>query len=118
MLKVKPGVRLYLAESAVDMRKSIDGLSALVAEALADDPFSGKVFVFYNRCRNKLKVLVWDKNGFMLVYKRLMKGRFKIPKHWPGDRLEIDENELEWLLAGFDFQLLKARPELNFKHVF
>jgi len=58
------------------MRKSIDGLAALVAPLMGGDPFSGHVFVFIGKRRDKVKLLVWDRHGFWLVYKRLERGRF------------------------------------------
>ncbi len=71
--------QVYLATGFTDMRKSINGLSLMVSEQLAHDPFSGSVFVFCNRARDKLKILYWECNGFWLYYRRLDKGKF----HWP-----------------------------------
>jgi len=71
---------VHLATQAVDMRKSINGLSVLVTDQLALNPLNGQMFVFYNRHRDKIKILYWDKNGFCLWYKRLEKHRFHIPR--------------------------------------
>lgn len=73
------GLPVYVAADAVDMRKSIDGLARLVEESLPVSPFSGGVFVFFNRSRDKVKLLWWDRHGFWLAYKRLEKGRFRLP---------------------------------------
>jgi len=94
--------RVYLAVGSTDMRKAINGLSILVEQALALDPFSGDLFVFCNRRRNIIKILYWDHNGFCLWHKRLEKHRFK----WPQTAEEIimiGEKQLSWLLAGLDY---------------
>ena len=72
MLSLPTSTKLYLATVPVDMRKAVDGLSVLVNTDLRQDPQSGHLFIFYNRARNKLKCLYWDKNGFVLYYKRLV----------------------------------------------
>ena len=69
--------RVFLATEPVDMRKAHDGLCAIVRDHFQDDPFSGDVFVFLNRRRNRIKLLTWDKDGFWLHYKRLERGRFE-----------------------------------------
>jgi transposase len=94
------GVRAYVCAEAVDMRKSIDALSVLVQPVFAADPFSGHWFVFLSRSRNKVKLLYWDGNGFVLVYKRLEKGRFPKPEEWCERGLTAAE--LTALLAGID----------------
>jgi transposase len=90
---------VYLAPGATDLRKSIDGLSAMVSAVFELDPFSDRWFVFRNRQRDKLKILRWDTNGFWLYYRRLERGRFK----WPvqsGPALSITRRQLQWLLDG------------------
>jgi transposase len=94
--------RVFLALGSTDMRKAINGLSILVEQHLARDPFSGDLFVFCNRRRNMVKVLYWDKNGFCLWHKRLEKHKFQ----WPDSAEEVvmvGPRELEWLLDGLDF---------------
>ena len=76
--------QVYLAAGVTDMRKSINGLSLMVSEQLAHDPFSGSVFVFCNRARDKLKILYWECNGFWLYYRRLDKGKFQVVLPPPG----------------------------------
>ena len=71
--------RIYLCREFVDMRKSINGLSVLVESVLQFDPFSSHLFVFCNKKRDKIKMLIWERNGFVLWYKRLEKQRFKWP---------------------------------------
>jgi transposase len=79
MLNPESVEQVFLAPGATDLRKSIDGLSAIVAAVFEQDPFSDRWFVFCNRQRDKLKILRWDTNGFWLYYRRLEKGRFKWP---------------------------------------
>jgi transposase len=97
-----PGdLHVYVAIAPVDMRKSIDGLSMLVAREFDLDPFGGQLFVFGNRRRNMIKVLYWDRNGFCLWQKRLERDRF----HWPENGAQIltlEQRQLQWLIEGLD----------------
>ncbi len=101
--------KIYLACEPVDLRKSIDGLSVLVAQVLGQDPFEAQLFVFVNRRRDKLKALRWDQNGFVLYYKRLERGRFP----WPEIDAEqvalvIEPRQLQWLLSGLSIEQSQA----------
>lgn len=99
MLNIESVNQVFLAPGATDLRKSIDGLSALVSVEFELDPFSDCWFVFCNRQRDKLKILRWDTNGFWLYYRRLERGRFK----WPvktETALTISRRQLQWLLDG------------------
>jgi len=108
---------IHLATQPVDMRKSIDGLSALVVDQLAMNPLSGHLFIFYNRGRDKIKSLYWDKNGFCLWYKRLERQRFHIPKNLSSAELTISNDELAWLLSGLHFDRLKGHDALHYSRV-
>lgn len=77
MLSGAEGTRVFLACGSTDLRKSIDGLAALVTQVLEEDVFSDTLFVFCNRGRDKLKILRWETNGFWLYYRRLERGRFR-----------------------------------------
>lgn len=90
--------KVYLAAGATDMRRSIDGLSLIVAQVLKQDPLAEHWFAFCNRGRDKLKLLHYDRNGFWLHYKRLERGRFR----WPDAPAVIGRRELSWLLEGLD----------------
>lgn len=93
--------QIYLAVGSTDMRKSINGLSTLVADDFDIDPFSGHLFAFCNRQRKIIKILFWDNNGFCIWHKRLEKDRFQ----WPDseeDIIHIDSRQMAWLLAGLD----------------
>lgn len=99
MLSLPPSVRIYVAVGVTDLRCSVDGLSARVRGVLGLDPQSGHVFLFRNRRADRLKVLVWDRSGFWVLYKRLERGTFA----WPGsesDVVELTSAELMLLLSG------------------
>lgn len=100
MIRPGPGIQVYLYAEPVDMRKSIDGLSALVEQEMELSPTLEALFVFCNRGRDKIKLLCWERNGFIVWYKRLEKQRFRWPK--AGDTISLTGQELNWLLDGFD----------------
>ena len=79
MLTLPSTVRIYVAAEAVDLRKGHDCLAAATRQIIRGDPLSGHLFVFMNRRRNRLKVLLWEPSGFLLLYKRLERGRFRLP---------------------------------------
>jgi len=106
-------IRAYLAIGNTDMRKSINGLSILVEDALDLDPFSGHLFVFCNRRKNIIKILYWDRNGFCLWHKRLEKQKFK----WPVSQdevLSIGQRELNWLLDGLELHQVDGHKKLSY----
>lgn len=80
MITFGPAQRYFLHREPTDMRKSFDGLCGLVRSGMKRDPLSGDVFVFVNRRRTHVKLLVWDRSGFVLYYKRLEEGTFELPK--------------------------------------
>ena len=100
MLRPINTAQVYLYAEPVDMRKSIDGLSILVEQEMSLSPMSRALFVFCNRGRDKIKLLCWEKNGFIVWYKRLEKQRFRWSK--VGETLSLTGQELNWLLDGFD----------------
>jgi transposase len=91
------------------MRKSFDGLSALVAGALELDPLSGHLFVFLNKRRDRIKVLYWDRDGLAVWAKRLERGTFRAPDATAG-RVEMTTADLAALLAGIDLNAARRRP--------
>lgn len=101
MMFVEPD-DIYLHMDAVDFRKSINGLLAIVENELELNAFTGALFIFTNRKQDKLKCLYWDKTGFALWYKRLEKQRFKWPKISELNHLKMTEQQLAWLLGGYD----------------
>jgi transposase len=104
---------IYLASAAIDMRKSIDGLSMLVSSEFGQNPCSGSWYVFYNRGRNKIKMLYFDRNGFVLFYKRLERGRY-ILLDSKEQLSAISLIELQVLLAGVDIKTLKMPRMLEY----
>ncbi len=111
------GVRVRLCREPVDFRKAINGLSILVEEELELDPFSTQVFAFCNRKRNQVKLLVWERNGFVLWQKRLEKDRFPWPRLIDEEVVELTGRELNWLLDGIDVFAQKPHEELSFSSV-
>ena len=95
------------------MRKAIDGLSMLVYNTMEMNPTNGEVYVFWNYKRDKLKILYWHINGFCMLYKRLEKERFKVPKDLP-TVLAVTSKELRWLLEGLDFTKIDGHKELKY----
>src|SRR5258705_2487884 len=91
------------------MRKSFDGLAALASGALELDPFSGHLFVFLNKRRDRIKILYWDRDGLAVWAKRLERGTFRIPDAHP-PRVEVTTAELAALLAGVDLVTARLRP--------
>jgi transposase len=114
MLKLPEDTRIYLALEPVNMHKSFDGLAILAQEVVQQNPLSGHLFVFHNKARDKVKMLIWNKNGFFIFYKRLEKYRFKFPKLKNSSHITITEQELELLLDGIDIMKLKRLPELEY----
>ena len=110
MLTINAPLRVFLAPGVTDMRKSFDGLVALVSGSLAADPLSGHLFAFCNRRRNLVKALLWDGSGFVLLAKRLERGTFAWPSAEPGQRvIRLTAQELSWILGGLDLALVNPR---------
>ena len=112
MIRPAPETPVYLYAETVDMRKSINGLAHLVEQEMALSPFARSLFVFCNRKRDKIKILCWEKNGFILWYKRLEKQRFR----WPGDDIPaaLDGETLNRLLDGYDIRPQKPHAALSY----
>lgn len=113
MFRLDAGLKVYLHREAVDGRKSINGLSALVEQALGLDPFAAAVYVFSNRRRNRIKLLLWDRTGFWLLMKRLEADRFVWPKQ--SSVVELTVEQLHWLLEGIDIAAI--RPHKTQKYL-
>ena len=109
MLSIPGTLKIFLAVAPADMRKSHDGLAALVEHVLVADPLSGQLFVFRNKRGDRIKLLHWDEDGFVIVYKRLEKGTFRFPQA-DGVSLQIRAADLHMLLDGVDFESVKRRP--------
>jgi transposase len=106
-----PGsIKVYVAREKIDLRKGYDGLGMLVQDTLEMDPFSGYIFVFFNKHLDKMKALYWDRNGFCIWQKRLEKGTFRIPTII-NSRWEVSFQELQCLLAGIDLRRLPPQVD-------
>lgn len=104
-------VRIWLASEATDMRCGFDRLAERVKAVIGQDPLSGHWFVFRSRRGERLKILVWDRDGYVLWYKRLEAGVFKLPRVEPGARsVELRASELAMVLDGIDVSKLKRVP--------
>lgn len=109
MLTLSPSIRIFLCLQPADMRKSLDGLSALAREQAGEDPLLGHLFIFRNRRGDRLKVLYWDRNGYALWYKRLERGRFSFPRPASG-RIAIDPDTFQLLIGGLSLERVWNRP--------
>ncbi|HCM46873.1 MAG TPA: IS66 family insertion sequence hypothetical protein [Colwellia sp.] len=93
---------IFLYRDFVDFHKAINGLAALVEDELNRDAYTGALFVFCNKSKDKLKILYWDKTGFSLWQKRLEKQKFKWPSKVNGNEFAVSTEQLDWLLSGYD----------------
>jgi transposase len=96
--------QVYLYRDVVDFRKSINGLVNVVESELVFDVYTGALFLFCNKAKDKLKILYWDKTGFALWYKRLEKEKFKWPGNVNEQSFELTTQQLDWLLSGYSVQ--------------
>ncbi len=101
----------------IDFRAGIDGLAQRVEQTLALSPLTGALFLFTNRRRDKVKILYWDQTGFALWAKRLEAARFAWPRKASEAVLTLTEDQLQWLLAGYDITLMKPHPSLVYQRV-
>lgn len=103
MLTWPPSVRVFVHAGPTDMRRSFDRLAAMTREVLHEDPLSGHLFVFFNRPRDRVKILFWDRTGYCLWYKRLEEGVFKLTPPSSASRgVEMTSAELTLILEGID----------------
>jgi len=111
MLPLFPRLRFFLYSAPADMRKGFDGLSGIITHALHHDPTNGDGYIFINRRRDRMKLLIWDRSGFWLLYKRLEKGTFQMPPN-PSQQssIELSYDVLIMLLEGIDVTRIKRRP--------
>jgi transposase len=114
MMHPPASVRVYLCLSPCDMRRSFDGLHALVRDHLQLDAFAGHLYLFANRRRDRIKILYWDRSGFAIWAKRLEAGTFAIPSGEAGaTRIEITAEELGAVLSGIDLEQASRRKRYH-----
>jgi transposase len=107
MLNIPTATRIFLASEPIDIRKGFDALAGWVEEN-GLDVYSGHLFVFLSRRRTHVKVLTWSRGGFVMLYKRLERGRFQFPARTPGARtVALDATELAMLLDGIEIQKVR-----------
>lgn len=112
MIRPAGDATIYLYRNPVDMRKAINGLVTIVEGEMALDPFTASLFVFCNRARTLVKIVAWEGNGFVLWMKRLDKSRFKWPLKLNLDIVELNAQQINWLLDGYDLTLLQGHTFL------
>ena len=100
--------RIFVYGQAVDMRKGFGGLEAIIRNQLGEDPLSGDLFVFLNRRGHLLKAFLWDRTGYVIITKRLERGKFRLRNS--GEKLYLDEQRLALLFDGVKTGALKAPP--------
>jgi len=115
MFRLDDELKVYVHRDAVDFRKSINGLAAIVEQSMKLDPFARAVYVFSNQRRDRIKMLLWDRNGFWLLMKRLEEDRFV----WPCKEaaLILRTEQLHWLLEGIDIEAMRALPRRYYQRV-
>ncbi|MGH8575309.1 MAG: IS66 family insertion sequence element accessory protein TnpB [Gammaproteobacteria bacterium] len=116
MFGLTTATRVFVATGATDMRKGFEGLYGLVRDQLGEDPLSGHLFLFANRNRTRLKLLVFDGSGLWVCAKRLERGRFAWPQAVEGQpRIAMRAEELTLLLSGID--LRRTQPRKWFRRI-
>lgn len=106
MLWLSSSSRYFLYRNQTDMRKGFDGLSGLVRGGLMKDPLSGDVFIFFNKRRNQVKLLLWEKDGFSIYHKRLEEGTYELPS---SPSAELRSDELMMILQGISLKSVRRR---------
>lgn len=110
------GERIYLYRHPVDMRRQIDGLAGIVATELGRNPADRCIYVFLNKGRDKIKLLIWHLNGYWLLYKRLQRQRFQWPDWFSGSTLVLSDEQLDYLLDGYNLNAMRPHNCLHFAH--
>jgi transposase len=113
VFRLNEQMAVWLHRDAIDFRKNINGLAALVEHELGLDPFACALYVFTNRRRDRVKILGWDRNGFWLLHKRLEQDRFVWPRRCPQQVVDLTVQQLHWLLDGIDLAAMQGHRELK-----
>ena len=117
MIEWRHDIPIFLHQAPVDFRKSINGLSVIVAEAMPLPAIEPALFVFCNRSRRQLKVLYWDRTGFALWQKRLEQDKFKWPRRANSDVVTLSHEQWCWLLRGLDITKMHPHSAINYRDV-
>ena len=119
MFPISSTLRFYLYSQPTDMRQGFDGLSGLVISQMNRNPLSGDVYLFINRRRDRMKLLIWDRTGYWILYKRLEQGRFQVANHHlSSNEIPLSYESIIMLLEGIDLSRIRRRkryilPENN-----
>lgn len=114
MLGLTAAHKYYYYTGITDLRKGFDGLCGLVRSEMQGNPLDGSVYIFVNRKRDKMKILVWEPSGFLMYYKRLERGTFELPKTNVFDnKLELSWQTLMLMIQGISLQKIKQRKRYN-----
>ena len=110
MLSLSTSCRYFLYQAPTDMRNGFDGLSGLVRQGLSKDPLSGDVFIFFNKRRSHVKLLLWEKDGFSIYHKRLERGTYELPA---SATMELRSDELMLILQGISLKSIRRRERFD-----
>jgi len=114
MLGIGSQQRFHLYRHPTDMRKGFDALAGLVTTAMDSNPLNGDAYIFINKRRNRLKLLLWEYGGFVLYYKRLEKGTFELPAIKPeANSIQLSWEEWVMLISGIELRSVKRRPRFQ-----
>lgn len=114
MFRLAPDLRVYLHRAPIDFRAGINSLAIMVEQSMGLNPFERAVFAFCNRRRDRIKLLFYDRSGFLMVLKRLEEDKF----HWPRRQeavLTLTTEQLHWLLDGIDIEAVRRHPERQYR---
>lgn len=114
MLSLPSAVKIFLCMQPTDMRRSFDGLAAMVRDGMGHDPLGGHLFVFCNRVGDRIKLLYWNRDGYALWYKRLEKGVFRIPSDI-GEKGQLHARDFTMMLEGVDFASIRKQRRYELK---
>jgi transposase len=118
MFGLSLSAQIYLYSHPTDMRKSFNGLSGIVTNELKLNPVKDGIFVFVNKRRNRMKILLWDRHGFWLMYKKLEAGLFQLPPleiDSIGEGLSIDYDQLIMIVEGIDLNSIKRKKRYKIR---
>jgi transposase len=116
MIALPPQIRVFLHRTPTDMRKSFHGLIALTEAALKQDPLSGSLFVFFNRQRDRIKILYWGQTGFCIWYQQLQQGTYQLPTAdalKAQETVEVTRSQLSLILDGIDLASIRQRTRFQ-----
>lgn len=106
---------VYLHRDYVDFRKAINGLVQIIESQMTVSPYDDAIFVFCSKTKDKLKVIHWDKTGFVMWYKRLEKSKYSWPIKHDASVIELTAEQWQWLLAGYNMMAIKGHPPLTYR---